>query len=161
MRPFYKMELPVIGKRTDVCNKKAIIALSRGEDDEALRLWEEAIKMKDEHFDSKMNFLMYKWRTGSISDDELVSSLQQQEVFNQSDIGAGLKGIVKLCVGEIQEGAEILNKIAQPSAQDENSGELRNLKVDRFKQQVVEICEVMGREKERFISNRVIFSMFY
>jgi hypothetical protein len=76
MRPFYKMELPVIGKRTDVCNKKAIIALSRGEDDEALRLWEEAIKMKDEHFDSKMNFLMYKWRTGTISDDELVSSLQ-------------------------------------------------------------------------------------
>ena len=28
MRPFYKMELPVIGKRTDVCNKKAIMALS-------------------------------------------------------------------------------------------------------------------------------------
>ena len=99
MRPFYKMELPVIGKRTDVCNKKAIIALSRGEDELALKLWEDAIKMKDEHFDSKMNFLMYKWRTGVIADDELVSSLQQ-EVFNQSDIGAGLKGIVKLCIGE-------------------------------------------------------------
>ena len=126
------MELPVIGKRTDVCNKKAIIALSRGEDELALKLWEDAIKMKDEHFDSKMNFLMYKWRTGVIADDELVSSLQQ-EVFNQSDIGAGLKGIVKLCIGETQEGSEILNKIAQ-SVQDENSNELRNLKVDRFKQ---------------------------
>ena len=32
MRPFYKMELPVVGKRTDVCNKKAIGALARGED---------------------------------------------------------------------------------------------------------------------------------
>lgn len=39
--------------------------------------------------------------------------------------------------------------------QDESSGELRNLKVDRFKQQVVEICEVIAKEKERFMSNRV------
>jgi hypothetical protein len=75
------MELPVIGKRTDVCNKKAIMALSRGEDELALKLWDEANKMKDEHFDTKLNFLMYQWRTGVLSDDQLVNSLQQ-EVFN-------------------------------------------------------------------------------
>ena len=41
-RPFYKMEIPVIGKRTDVSNKKAIMALSRGEEDLAMKYWEEA-----------------------------------------------------------------------------------------------------------------------
>ena len=75
MRPFYKMELPVIGKRTDVCNKKAIMALSRGEDELALKLWEDANKMKDEHFDTKLNFLMYQWRIGVIADDQLFNSL--------------------------------------------------------------------------------------
>jgi hypothetical protein len=49
MRPFYKMELPVIGKKTDVCNKKAICALMRGEEVVAMRLWEDAMGMKDEH----------------------------------------------------------------------------------------------------------------
>jgi hypothetical protein len=71
MRPFYKMELPVVGKKTDVCNKKAISALARGEDQLALKYWEEAMNMKDEHFDTKLNYLLYQWRTGGISDDEL------------------------------------------------------------------------------------------
>jgi len=30
------MELPVVGKRTDVCNKKAMIALSNGNEELAL-----------------------------------------------------------------------------------------------------------------------------
>jgi hypothetical protein len=67
------MELPVVGKRTDVCNKKAIAALSRGEEELALKHWEEAMQMKDEHFDTKLNYLMFKWRSGQISDDELIT----------------------------------------------------------------------------------------
>lgn len=59
MRPFYKMELPVVGKKTDVSNKKAISALARGEDQLALKYWEEAMTMKDEHFDTKLNYLLY------------------------------------------------------------------------------------------------------
>jgi hypothetical protein len=46
------MELPTVGNKADVCNKKAIMALSRGEEDLALQFWEEAWKMKDEHFDT-------------------------------------------------------------------------------------------------------------
>lgn len=36
------MDLPVVGKKVDVLNKKAIMALSRGEDDLALKYWEES-----------------------------------------------------------------------------------------------------------------------
>lgn len=69
------------------------------------------MQMKDEHFDTKLNYLLYQWKTGGISDDELQTQLQQAEVFSQSDIGGGLKGIVKLAVGEVTEGTEILTTI--------------------------------------------------
>lgn len=46
------MELPVVGKRTDVCNKKAMMALSKNEEELALKYWEEALGMKEEHFDT-------------------------------------------------------------------------------------------------------------
>ena len=65
------MELPVIGKRTDVFNKKAITALSRGDEAEAIRQWEEGQKMKDEHFDSTVNYLIHQWRHGVISDQQV------------------------------------------------------------------------------------------
>lgn len=67
-KPFYKMELPVIGKRVDVCNKKAVMALSRLEDDLALKYWEEALSMNEDHFDTQVNYLVYKWREANISD---------------------------------------------------------------------------------------------
>lgn len=39
------MEQPFIGSKADVCNKKAIVALSRGEDEIAYNLWSEALNM--------------------------------------------------------------------------------------------------------------------
>lgn len=83
------MEQPVIGKRTDVCNKKAIMALSRGEEALALKYWEDALLMKDEHFDTHLNYLIYKWRIALFSDSELLYELSKN-VFQQSDIGLGL-----------------------------------------------------------------------
>ena len=57
------MEQPFIGKRADVCNKKAIMALSKLDDVSAVKYWEEAFQMKEQHFDASVNYLMYKWRT--------------------------------------------------------------------------------------------------
>jgi hypothetical protein len=64
--------------------------------------------------------------------------------------------MVKLAVGEINEGSEILQNILLQSEQripEEN--ELRNLKVERFRQQVAEIVDVLQKEREKFIANRV------
>ena len=128
------MEIPVIGKRTDVYNKKAIMALSRGESDLALKYWEDSQSMKEEHFDTTLNYLTYKWRCGMISDDELMEKLSEG-VFKQSDVGLGLKGIMKLAVGEIEEGALILTTViaSDKGSKDED---LNNLKVIRFKHQM-------------------------
>ncbi|TNV71391.1 hypothetical protein FGO68_gene11587 [Halteria grandinella] len=151
-RQFYKMELPVIGKRTDVCNKKAIMALSRGEDElTALKHWEDAIAMKDEHFDTQLNYLLYQWKCAHLSDGELLEELSKG-VFNQSDIGIGLKGIIKLSLGDITEGSEILTKIA--NAPERGEGELKNLKAHRFKQQIIEICESLKNQGDKYLQNR-------
>ena len=49
-----------------------------------------------------------------------------------------------------------MNKIAISMQEESADGnEHKNLKVDRFKQQVVEICELLVKEKEKFVSNRV------
>lgn len=44
------MEHPFIGKRADVLNKKAVFALTKNLEGEALNYWEEALAMKDDHF---------------------------------------------------------------------------------------------------------------
>jgi hypothetical protein len=41
------MESPFIGKRADVCNKKAIMALCKQDDETAVKYWEEAFLMKE------------------------------------------------------------------------------------------------------------------
>lgn len=108
-RPFYKMELPVIGKRADVCNKRAIMAICRGEEDVALKLWEEALNMKDQHLDTKLNYLIFQWRNAHISDEDLLTELSS-EFFADKDIGVGLSGIINIATGERDSGLEILRK---------------------------------------------------
>ena len=54
------MSLPVVGNRADVCNKKAVMALCRSDEEKALRLWEEANGMKGEkHIDTQVNYLIH------------------------------------------------------------------------------------------------------
>jgi len=102
-RPFYKMELPVIGKRADTCNKKAIMALSRGEEDQALNLWEEALNMNDEHFDTLTNYLIYKWKNAQITDDEIITEMSK-DIFEEKDIGQGVKGLILIASGDKERG---------------------------------------------------------
>lgn len=66
------MEQPFVGKKADVCNKKACIALAKMQEEEAMEQWNQAIAMKDSHFDSHVNLLLYKWRTGLISDEQVI-----------------------------------------------------------------------------------------
>ena len=87
------MELPVIGKRVDVCNKKAVMALTRHEDDVALKCWEEALSMNEVHFDTQYNYLIYKWKEANISDDELLEELGK-EIFSVKNEGQIIKGTV-------------------------------------------------------------------
>lgn len=147
------MEIPVVGRRTDVLNKKAIMALGRGDTQNALKLWEESHNMKEEHFDTTLNLMTFKWRLGMISDEELIERLSEG-VFKQSDIGLGLKGIMKVAVGEVEEGTEILKAVvaSEKGLKDEDLG---SLKVQRFKQQVQDVLDSLQTEGDQYTQDRV------
>lgn len=72
------MEQPFIGKHADVCNKKACISLAKGDEDEALAYWQEARDMKGHHFDSHINLMLYKWRTGLATDEEVIEAVSKE-----------------------------------------------------------------------------------
>jgi serine/threonine protein kinase len=76
-RTFYKMEKPFIGKKVDVLNKQGIVALFRGNQEEALHLWQLASELNDRHFDSKVNFCMHRWSTGVITDEQINAELME------------------------------------------------------------------------------------
>jgi hypothetical protein len=76
-RTFYKMEKPFIGKKVDVLNKQGIVALFRGNQEEALHLWQLASELNNRHFDSKVNFCMHRWSTGVITDEQINAELME------------------------------------------------------------------------------------
>lgn len=149
-RPFYKMELPVIGKRADVCNKRAIMAICRGEEDVALKLWEEALNMKDQHLDTKLNYLIFQWRNAHISDEDLLTELSS-EFFADKDIGVGLSGIINIATGERDSGLEILRKFI---SEEENKADQEvTLKAQRFKNMIKEIVDQVTLDKDQYFQN--------
>lgn len=68
-----------MGKKADVLNKKGIISLfhRKGEDNVALNYWQEAELLNDRHFDSKCNFVMFRWSTAKITDEQMVGELDE------------------------------------------------------------------------------------
>jgi hypothetical protein len=71
------MEQPFVGKKTDVMNKRGTVALFNRNEEEAIRYWQEAKILNNRHFDSTCNFVMYRWSTGFITDNEMMANLSE------------------------------------------------------------------------------------
>ena len=102
--------------------------------------------MKDHHFDTILNYLIFKWRTAQISDDEMLLELKQ-EIFQNKYKGPGLQGVIILAMGEKEEGLKILKEYLKENEQDE---ELSNMKLERFKDEIRELFEQIEEDKESF-----------
>ena len=83
------------------------MALCRFEDDLALKCWEEALSMKEEHFDTQINYLIYKWKEANISDDELLEELNKDS-YRSKHLGQIIRGTVQIAIGQLTEGIETL-----------------------------------------------------
>jgi hypothetical protein len=70
------MEQPFVGKKADVFNKRGIVALFNRQEEEALNYWKEAMLLKDSHFDSTCNRVMYMWSSGRITDAQMMEELE-------------------------------------------------------------------------------------
>lgn len=71
------MEYPYVGKKADVCNKRGIVALFHGKEEDAIKYWSDAKILCDRHFDSAANFAIYRWSTGQITDGQLMAELDE------------------------------------------------------------------------------------
>jgi serine/threonine protein kinase len=110
-KPFYKQGEPFVGKLLDVLNKKALAAFlhesAEGDHTMAEKYWKEALEKSPKHFDTLVNFALFKWRTAQIDDDRLKEELATH-VFTNKHKGHSLEGIIKIALGDKREGLKIL-----------------------------------------------------
>jgi hypothetical protein len=104
------MQEPFIGKRADVLNKKAVFLMCRGEEESALRLWEEGLSMKDSHFDISTNFILYKWKSAQFTDEDVVEEMKRNVIAANTEKSIGLDGLINIAIGEKNEGMSIIKE---------------------------------------------------
>lgn len=107
-KKYYKLGQPYVGKESDILNKMAIAALFQDKIQEAEQLWEQALDRYPTHFDTKVNFELYRWKHALTSDEELLNELEVQ--FSNKFKGRPLEGIVLIALGEKEKGLDILKK---------------------------------------------------
>lgn len=70
-KKYYKLADPYFGKKPDVLNKMALAALLKCNKQLAEKYWEEAIEEYENHYETHINYNLYKWRNALITNQEL------------------------------------------------------------------------------------------
>ncbi len=60
----------------DDLNNRALSLMDLGQEEEALQLWNEALKKQPQHPEATYNRGLYLWRTGKVNDDQLIANLE-------------------------------------------------------------------------------------
>ena len=92
-KTYYKMGEPYIGKECDTLNKMAIASLLRDNTAEAEEYWVKSLALYPNHFDTQVNYELFRWRFAMISDEELIQSLNES-AFKNKHKGLSLEGII-------------------------------------------------------------------
>ena len=67
------------------------------------------------HFDSKVNYEMYRWNNALITDTQLLEELEEN-VFPNKHKGRSLEGIINIAIGNKKAGLEMLEKYNKKNA---------------------------------------------
>jgi WD40 repeat protein len=94
----YHRRLPKAGKNiADSLNNGAVSLLDLGKQEEALKLWNEALKIQPHHPESTYNRGLTLWRSGKIADGTLVKEIEEMRKSHEADwIVDYLLGLVHL-----------------------------------------------------------------
>ena len=106
-KSYYKMGEPYIGKQCDTLNKMAVASLLQDQTTEAEEFWTKSLDLFPCHFDSQVNYELFRWRYAFTSDEDLMSELKET-AFRNKQKGEGLKGLVQIALGEKQQGIQTL-----------------------------------------------------
>jgi WD40 repeat protein/serine/threonine protein kinase len=73
----HQRHLPIrTDTRADELNNRALSLLDLGRTDEALWMWDEALVLKPQHVEATYNGGLTRWRSGRITDSELIRTLE-------------------------------------------------------------------------------------
>ena len=109
----YPREEPRAGKDTaDTLNNRAVSLLDLGKQEEALQLWEQALKMHPQHPESTYNRGVILRRVGRIDDVALVREMKQMRQSNSENwVADYLLGLVHLERDDCEAAIETLQAI--------------------------------------------------
>ncbi len=93
------MDFAYVGKRADLMNRRGILALYNKDEDRAMNFWAEGLHINDRHFDCKLNFVLHRWSTAKINDQQMLRELEQF-VLNIPYKGKLLRAALSIAMGD-------------------------------------------------------------
>jgi WD40 repeat protein/predicted Ser/Thr protein kinase len=78
-RGYSRKEPKSLDLRADGLNNKAISMLDLGKEEEAVKSWQEALKVDPQHLYSNFNYGYYRWQKAEITDDSLITQMAGME----------------------------------------------------------------------------------
>lgn len=108
----------------DDLNNRALSLIDLGKEEEALKLWNQALEKQPQHPEATYNRGLYLWRTGKINDDQLIADLESIEDagnwvakyllaethMERDDCESAIKILEKLKVKE-EIGKQVINQL--------------------------------------------------
>jgi WD40 repeat protein/serine/threonine protein kinase/DNA-directed RNA polymerase subunit RPC12/RpoP len=109
--PYPRQKPQALELRADSLNNKAVSLLDLGQEEEAVRCWQEALQADPAHLEANFNYGYYRWQRAELTGSEFLKQLQQLESTHGSDPEYWrLLGWVYLEQGYVEEVEEILEK---------------------------------------------------
>jgi WD40 repeat protein/serine/threonine protein kinase len=109
--PYPRPKPQALELRADSLNNKAVSLLDLGQEEEAVRCWQEALQADPAHLEANFNYGYYRWQKAELLGSEFLKQLQRLESTHGSDPEYWrLLGWVYLEQGYVEEVEEILEK---------------------------------------------------
>ncbi len=109
--PYPRQKPSALDLRADSLNNKAVSLLDLGQEEAAVRCWQEALEADPAHLEANFNYGYYRWHKAELPGSEFLKQLQGLESTHGSDPEYWrLLGWVYLEQGYVEEVEEILTK---------------------------------------------------
>jgi len=109
--PYPRPKPQALDLRADSLNNKAVSLLDLGQEEEAVRCWQEALQADPAHLEANFNYGYYRWHKAELPGSEFLKQLQRLESTHGNNPEYWrLLGWVYLEQGYVEEVEEILEK---------------------------------------------------
>ncbi len=129
----YKREIPKAAKlQADSLNNKAASLIDLGRKDEALKLWDEILKIHPQHPESTYNRGLILWRTAQLGDDDLVREMEEVQKSHQHNQEIKyLLGQIHLERDDMESAIEAFNGISELDGRKKEIADLLSFATSR------------------------------